>query len=191
MTSMEWFARFPALWAFTGTVIGGILTSIAWWLVYRRVGTFISNEMAGLAEIHKQQVASQRDLLEMENQRHEAQVKTLLEKHEIDVLRLTNEREKVRDEKHTAAQEWGVKSLEYQLKIQELENRPDLSSLSELLTRNTSVMEGIAHSIEQHDNKIDERMKQYLEPVRDAFEKTAQGLAAVLERLPKRRLRAV
>jgi gas vesicle protein len=73
-TLLDWFIKFPALWAATGFIVGGIAVAIAAVLVFRRYGTELSNASDKLLKYAEQQLRMMERTLQMQKEHYDAEL---------------------------------------------------------------------------------------------------------------------
>lgn len=97
------------------------------------------------------------------------------------ITRERDEKEQLRTRAHALAN--NTATLEKQ--IVELESRPDVSSMTAVLERNTNVMSHVADSLEKQNNTLDGRTILFTE-IRQAFQATRESIESHDKRVEQR-----
>jgi gas vesicle protein len=150
MNTADWILKFPGLWALTGFVGGGIITAIVAILVFRRYGTVLSQANDRLVEIQTKQLELMEVTLNMQKTHYEDELKTL-----------RAERQEYKDALHASREEWNKESVRMQLTIQELESRPNMTTVGDMIRRALELLEDLVTTLNNHDKQMQEYAKDF------------------------------
>jgi hypothetical protein len=165
-TALEWFTRFPALWAGVGFVAGAIGTGVAAVLVFRKYGADLTHASDKLLGIQSKQLDMMERTLQLQREHCENEISELRKHHEQELAEAKREWQECRAMLHAKREEWNSESLKMQLTIKEFESRPDMRSLNTTMKEVVELIKAVGMSLEKHDKSIDERMKQFVKAVR-------------------------
>jgi gas vesicle protein len=155
MNTADWILKFPGLWALTGFIGGGIITSIVAVLVFRRYGTVLSQANDRLVEIQTKQLELMEVTLNMQKTHYEDELETL-----------RTERQEYKDALHTCRDAWNAESLKMRLTIQELESRPNMTTVGEMISRVLELLEHLVTALNNHDKQMQEYAKEFKKTIK-------------------------
>lgn len=148
---LDWFVKFPALWAATGFIIGGIAVGIAAVLVFRRYGAELSKASDKLLDYARQQLAMMERTLNMQKEHYETEVKVI-----------TKEWQECRKTLHDERKEWNADSLKMQLLIADLEGRPNVTTLNETMREVCTQLSAVALDLREHEQQTEQRFREFM-----------------------------
>lgn len=213
---LEWFTKFPALWAVVGLVVGGFVTTVVSILINRKFGEQVTKSTNVLVDIQAKQLASMEKALEMQKtlsdgalamqkDHYDAELTETRRKAAVDLETMTEERNTYRTTLHDERNVLGTQLTEAKLKIAELEARPDLTSLLEFEQKSderresfykrlgdtmetmSKALKAVTDALAEHDAKTVERMKAFIEPVLEAMREVVDSCNAMKGNARKRK----
>lgn len=204
------------MWAVAGIVVGAIVTAIVAVLVGRKFGDQVTKSTNVLVDIQAKQLASMEKALDlqktlsegalaMQKEHYDAEVLRLATKAEVDLATMTEERNTYRTTLHDVRGDLGTKLQEAQLKIAELEARPDLTSLldfekqsdtrretfyvklSSTMEKMIGLMDHVSVALAEHDQRMVGHLKGFVEPVLDAMREVVESCNAMKKNSKRRK----
>lgn len=163
---LDWFVKFPALWAVIGFVIGGIITGICAVLVFRRYGDALVQVNDKIIKQQDKQLEMMERTLKMQKEHYEAEAAETKTRYEAAIEEVKTDWQKCRQILHDERKEWNSESMKMKLLIQDLEGRPNLSTLNTTLEQIVSLVQKVGENLDKHDKSIDLRMQKFIEAIR-------------------------
>jgi gas vesicle protein len=163
---VDWFTRFPALWAATGLLAGVIGTGVAAVFVFRKYGAVLTQANDKLVDIQEKQLDMMERTLQMQKEHYENEITELRKHQEVELAEAKREWQECRQLLHNKREEWTAESLRMQVTIQDLESRPDMRSLNTTLKEIVQLIKAVSSSLDKHDKSIDTRMRQFVKAVK-------------------------
>lgn len=165
-TIMEWFTRFPALFAFAGGTIGVIVSVVIFWLILKKFGPAEKAATGRLMDLQQKQLSTmeattalqikaQTDALAMQKGHYDEELHEVRSKAEADVKEARTRADLAEEHLHTKRNEWNNSQLALTVEAEQLRARPDLGTLMDF------------------ERKADERNEKFFKEFGTAF--TAQG----------------
>jgi hypothetical protein len=148
-TLIEWFTRFPALWAVAGiafSFLGAFIAVVVMFLIWKKYGPKRDEMSEKLAESQKLQLDSlERTMrlqieggqssLKMQKEHYESELKECREKAERDIAAAIAEKKTAEQLLHEKRNGWQAEKLEMTALIEQLKSRPDITTLFEFETK--------------------------------------------------------
>lgn len=208
ITLLDWFAKFPALWALAGLLVGGVVTAVVAILIGRKFGAQVTKSADVLVKLQEKQLKSMGDAMILQQQlsdramaqqkeHYDAELAETRRKAEVDLKTMTDERNTYRTTLHAERNDLGAQLTEAKLQIERLEARPDLTSLLEFeqesdkrresfyttlggtMKKLVELIGNVGNALAEHDKKTVERMQSFIEPVLDAMREVVDSCNAM------------
>lgn len=158
LTLLEWFAKFPALWA----IVGALATGVAAVFVFNKYGDKLIQVNDKIVIQQDKQLAMQERTLNMQKDHYEGEINELRKHHTLELNEAKREWQECRTILHDERKKWNAESLNMQLAIKEFESRPDMRSLNTTMKEMVELIRGVGDSLNKHDKSIDTRMKEFI-----------------------------
>jgi gas vesicle protein len=163
---LDWFTKFPALWAAGGFIIGGIATGASAIFVFNKYGDKLVQVNDKIVQAQDKQLGMMERTLGLQKEHYEGELNELRKHHEIELGDAKREWQECRTLLHAKREEWQDESLKMQLAIKEFESRPDMRTLNTTLEGVVLLIKTVSENLDKHDKSIDARMKEFVEAVR-------------------------
>lgn len=148
---LDWFVKFPALWAATGFIVGGIAVGISSVLVFRRYGDAVTKSADKLVGLQTKQLEVMERTLVRQKDHYEAELEGA-----------KDEWKACRKELHTKREEWNAESLRMQLLIADLEGRPNVTTLNETMKEVCVQLSAVAVDLREHEQQTEQRFREFM-----------------------------
>lgn len=179
----EFLKAFPALWAIMGLLVGG---GIMLW-VTKKYGPMRNDALKEVVSAYREQIKVAAELAETMAQRHMAQLAMQKDHWSEELGKMERARDDYRDQLHQARNDLGAEITTLRMKNQELELRPSVEVLQSeqktFYSDLSATMKGIAISLKDHEDKLDERLGLYFKPLHDACASTAKAMSELVKTL--------
>lgn len=158
--------------------------------VTKKFGPMRNEAINEVVNAYKQQVQAQIDLSKVQSEQHMVALNMQKEHWAEELAKLEKERDNYRSTLHQVRNDTGSLIQEQKLKIQELEMRPTvevLQSETQAFYREMSAtLQQISTALQKHDDKIDERLSTYFNPLQTACAGTATAMTELVKTLTKK-----
>jgi hypothetical protein len=200
-TLIEWFTRFPALWAVAAIVItffSASITAVVMFLIWKKYGPKRDEMSAQLAESQKLQLDSlERTMrlqieggqasLRMQKEHYESELKECREKTERDVAAVVAEKKAAEKTLHDRRNDWNTEKLAMTAEIEQLKSRPNVESLFNFEKKSDErreafylelgqTMSSIRDSITNHDNSVAKKIEPMMEVLTDLLKQSKKQM---------------
>lgn len=163
---LDWFVKFPALWAAAGFVVSGAITATVATLIFRKYGDDLVKINDKIVVQQDKQLAMMERTLRMQKEHYEAEAAETKTRYEAAIEEVKTDWQKCRQILHDERKEWNSESMKMKLLIQDLEGRPNLSTLNTTLEQIVSLVQKVGENLDNHDKSIDLRMQKFIEAIK-------------------------